>query len=411
MAHSRDLNPAFKIVMALVLAAMLSAASSRNVSAKTGEAQSVTAAGAEHQERSGYVGDAACRSCHADKVDSFHRTAHSLTSAEPGEILIPGDFTPGSNILKTSNPDLYFKMEKRQTDGKRASFFVTAVEGAPPDTASRTERIAVVVGSGDKGQTYLYWAGDQLFELPVSYWAKLGWVNSPGYRDGYADFHRPVFPRCLECHATYFESLPGPINQYNPVGYALGIQCEVCHGPGQKHVELEKSKPGPHADSGILNPARFSRDSQMDLCAWCHAPGRPLQPSFSYHPGEPLYRYIQVPPPDPYAQPDVHGNQVGMLELSLCYRSSQMTCMTCHDNVHATQHDLGYFSRRCLSCHKPDSATFSKANHPVTSNCIDCHMPVQKTNMIVFDQDGRTMDPVMRSHWIKVYPESQAADR
>jgi hypothetical protein len=54
---------------------------------------------------------------------------------------------------------------------------------------------SVVVGSGEKGQTYLYWNEDQLFQSPVSYWTRPGWVDSPGYRDGFANFDRPIIPR------------------------------------------------------------------------------------------------------------------------------------------------------------------------------------------------------------------------
>src|ERR1700690_147607 len=228
--------------------------------------------------RSNYVGDDACRACHATQVDSFHQTAHFLTSATPTEKSILGKFTPGDNILKTVNPNLYFRM-----DATQGGFFQTAVAGTNP----RTERFAVVVGSGEKGQTYLFWDGDQLFQLPVSYWTDLGWVNSPGYRDGTADFERPIIPRCLECHATYFQALPPPSNRYSNTAFSLGIQCEKCHGPGREHVEQEKSKP--HSSPAILNPARFSRDRQLDQCAWCHAGhGRQLLPSFSYLSGEPL---------------------------------------------------------------------------------------------------------------------------
>jgi len=77
-------------------------------------------------------------------------------------------------------------MDERRTDGKEPDFFQTAVAGTPPETTSHAERIALVIGSGGKGQTYLYWNGDQLFQLPVSYWVDLGWINSPGYRDGVA---------------------------------------------------------------------------------------------------------------------------------------------------------------------------------------------------------------------------------
>jgi hypothetical protein len=339
-----------------------------------------------------YLGDEACRSCHAAQVESFHQTAHYLTSTLPTQHTILGQFTPGENILKTSNPNLSFRM-----DAKGNTFTQTAVAR----NNERSEKFAYVIGSGEKGQTYLFWDEDQLFELPISYWKDLGWVNSPGYRDGFAGFERPIIPRCLECHATYFEALPPPTNRYNTTGGSLGIQCEKCHGPGSDHVKREQAKSAP--DPAILNPAHFARDRQMDLCAWCHAGhGQPLLPSFSYQPGDELAKYIHLPKPDPAAPLDVHGNQVDMLKQSRCYLASSMTCLTCH-NVHVAQHNLAEFSQRCLGCHKPSSATFAKPNHPLVSNCIDCHMPRQETNQIVFDFVGKQVKPRMRNHLIKVY--------
>jgi hypothetical protein len=345
-----------------------------------------------------YVGDDACRQCHQQEFESFHRTAHYLTSRLPAKDSILGNFTPGANVLKTSNPDLFFQM-----DAKDGGFFQTAIWGAPPHETSRSERFGLVVGSGGKGQTYLYWNGDQLFQLPVSYWTELGWVNSPGYRDGVADFDRRIIPRCLECHATYFQSLPLPSNRYRKDNFVVGITCEKCHGSGQEHVQHQRSKSVLDPNSAILNPARFTRDRQMDLCAWCHAGhGTALLPAFSYLPGQPLEDYIEFPPANPPDQIDVHGSQVELLKKSRCYQSSGMTCLTCHD-VHQSQHDLASFSERCLNCHKPESAMFPKSHQP-TSNCIDCHMPKQKTAMIVFDWQGKKSTPAVRNHWISIYP-------
>jgi hypothetical protein len=355
----------------------------------------------QRNPRAGYVGDNACRSCHAEKVDSFHQTAHYLTSRLPDEQSILGSFAPGNNLLRTGNPRLFFRMDERRADGK-PEFFETAVAGAPPHTTERSEQIAFVIGSGEKGQTYLYWDVDQLFQLPVSYWKDLGWVNSPGYQDGFANFDRPAIPRCLECHATWIETLSLP-NLYSHTGFVPGIQCEKCHGPGKEHVQRETANPGAPAGSAILNPARFPRERQMDLCGWCHAgQGGALRAAFSYLPGEPLEKYIRQPPPDPHAPPDVHDNQVEMLRNSRCFQASDMTCLTCHDS-HLPQHDLAKFSERCMTCHKPDSATFQKRDHPVTNNCIDCHMPRLETNLIVFNSEGKSLRPQMRMHWIKVY--------
>ena len=362
----------------------------------------------QHGAPDGYVGDPSCQTCHADNVSSYHETAHYLTSMTPSRETILGKFTPDQSILKTANPKLYFQMDDH-ADGKVEGFFQTAVAGTPPVTHARTERIGIVVGSGEKGETYLYWSDDQLFQLPVSWWRKMGWVNSPGYRDGFADFDRPIIPRCLECHATYFQSLQPPANRYSTVETSLGIQCEKCHGPGAEHVGREKSKSTPVASAGILNPARFTRERQMDLCAWCHAGhGQSLQPTFSYRPGEPLDKYIEFPPHDPAAPLDVHGNQVELLKQSRCYRSSNMTCLTCHD-VHTAQYDAVEFSKRCLICHKPDSATFARADHPLTKNCINCHMPRQETNLIVFNAKGISVRPEITNHWIKTYPAGEHA--
>src|SRR5689334_16479493 len=197
-----------------------------------------------------YVGDEACNSCHRQTVEGFHETAHYLTSRLPTKESILGDFTPKQNVLKTSNPDLYFVMEQ-----KGGAFFQTAIEGEPPYGDSRTERFGLVVGSGGKGQTYLYWKGERLFQLPVSYWRELGWVNSPGYRDGTANFERPIIPRCLECHATYFKALPQTPNSYDQSHFIVGITCEKCHGPGREHVTQETSKSTDGKRSAILNPA------------------------------------------------------------------------------------------------------------------------------------------------------------
>ncbi|MGC2550270.1 MAG: multiheme c-type cytochrome [Candidatus Sulfotelmatobacter sp.] len=350
---------------------------------------------------SGYVGDAACQSCHSDKVETFHRTSHHLTSRLPEKDSILGSFAAGANVMKTSNPELFFRMEQKGND-----FFQTAVEGADPFMTTRTERFAFVIGSGGKGQTYLFWKGDDLFQLPVSYWSELGWVNSPGYRDGTANFSRPIIPRCLECHGTYFEQIPPPSNRYSKTGFTVGITCEKCHGPGREHVQTFSAKLPASANSAIIDPARFSRERQMDLCAWCHAgAGSSLQPAFSYIPGEALDKYLALPQPDPSAPVDVHGSQVEMLERSQCFQKSGMTCLTCHD-VHAVQHDLSEFSQRCLSCHKSGSAMFPKRGHQVASDCIGCHMPLQETNLIVFDEDGKKAKPRVRNHWIKVYSEA-----
>ena len=162
----------FTIILASLLCCLVSPAQAQgHIAAQEVTIPSSSVADAQHTARAGYVGDQACESCHADQLASYHQTAHYLTSMAPGHETILGKFTAGDNVLKTANPNLYFRMDEH-ADGKEEGFFQTAVAGTPPHTNARSERIGVVVGSGEKGQTYLYWSDDQLFQLPVSWWRK-----------------------------------------------------------------------------------------------------------------------------------------------------------------------------------------------------------------------------------------------
>ena len=353
--------------------------------------------------RQDFVGDEACRACHSGKAAGYSGTAHHATSGSPTSESILGSFAEEKNILRTSDEALYFRMD-RKPDG----FYQTAVWGIPPATTSRSEKMAVVIGSGRKGQTYLYWRRDQLFQLPVSYWTDLAtWINSPGYRDGEANFERRVISNCLGCHLTYAEAIGSPVlsNQFKPESLVFGISCERCHGAGREHVEAMQSNQ--QSATKIINPAKLTRDGQINVCAQCHGGLRaPLTDPFSYVPGESLDKYFRKDLLRGVATADVHGNQVALLESSRCYRSSPgMSCSTCHD-AHQTQRDPVALSSRCLACHRAEACgEFPVRKEKLTGHCVDCHMPVEPSNVIISNQNTKPTRAMVRSHWIKVYPD------
>lgn len=353
--------------------------------------------------RENYLGDEACRACHSGEVRSYLSTGHHLTSQLPTKESILGSFAEDKNILKTSDPALFFRMESRP-DG----FYQTAVWGIPPATVSRAEKMDVIIGSGRRGQTYLYWKRDQLYQLPVSYWTDLStWINSPNYQDGEANFEKRVLPNCLACHLTYAASVGSPVysNQFKRETFVLGISCERCHGPGQKHVDAMTAK---KPDANIINTAKLNRDRQIDLCAQCHGGLRPLLADpFSYVPGEPLDKYYRANNSGPAGTADVHGNQVGLLQMSRCYQSSpDMTCSTCHD-VHQNQRNLTAFAERCMKCHRAEACgEYAKSQAEIIGKCVNCHMPVQASNVIVSSLNGKQTKALVRSHWIKIYSGS-----
>jgi hypothetical protein len=361
--------------------------------------------------RNAYAGDQACRSCHQQEFNTYQATAHHLTSRAADAHSIAGSFTPSNNVFKTANPSLYFKMTA-DADG----FHQTAVdEVSPGKSVELGQRFDIVVGSGHKSQTYLYWKDDLLFELPVSWWVATGqWINSPGYEDGAVRFNRPIYPRCLECHGSYFKSLAPPPNKYDPASLRLGIECERCHGPGREHLALySSSHPPPVHPSkagtpkAILNPASLPRNRQVDACALCHAGlGNPLQPALSFQPGDALDKYLQLPDMDTDLAVDVHGNQVELLKKSRCFRSSNMTCITCH-NVHQVERDPASFSKYCLNCHKAQQCgRFATLGAQIVNNCVDCHMPLKKSQALFSNSNNQTLQLPVRDHDIAIYPDS-----
>ncbi len=365
-------------------------------------------------EREGLIGDATCADCHRAQCASYVHTAHHLTSQLPAKGSVLGSFVTGSNelvIVPEGNaaglPGLRFHMER-----KGDALTETATSGDGADAVTQTEVIGVVTGSGTRGQTYLYWHGDALFELPVSYWTDgKRWINSPGYQNGTADFSRPVTAACMECHSTYLQTVSGNAdgNRFRKETLEVGISCERCHGAAAAHVARYRSG-GPAEADRIVNPARLSRDRQVELCAYCHSgiQREAVAPAFSYEAGQPLANYFKPIEGSSAEHPDVHGNQVGLLERSRCFRESAgMTCSTCHD-THAPEKAAASYSIECMSCHAWQACKVAKAiGVRAKANCIDCHMPVEKTNVIVSRTEGEELHASMRNHWIRVYPEAR----
>jgi hypothetical protein len=356
--------------------------------------------------RADYVGDRACGTCHQAQAKNYADTAHHFATSWPTPKIMKGHFTPDKNIMRTSNPYLHFEM----TSGPNGYFQSAVEEPGPGKRITRTERIDIVSGIR-KGQSYIFWKGDLLFQLPVTYWTETdSWVNSPSYPDGSPHFDKDIIPRCLECHATYFEWAAPPVNRYKKSSLLLGIMCEKCHGPGKAHVALHRTKSELPAGTPeqIMNPSKLERDRQIDMCGLCHSGnGTPIQPSLSFQPGDDLRDYIDFPYVNPETAVDVHGNQVQLLRKSKCFQASAMTCTTCHD-VHTNQRDADSFSPKCLGCHQAKQCgEYSKLGESIASNCVDCHMPLQESHALFSQTNGKRLQPKVRNHTIAIYPSAQ----
>ena len=344
-----------------------------------------------------------CRVCHQTIFDTFIQTAHFKTSSRAGDTSLPGEkkgiFSEGRNILRTRTAEVYFRMEHRGAD-----YYQTANDSSK--NLSRTERFDIVIGSGRKGQSYLFWKDGLLFQLPVSYLEGIQeWINSPGYVDGQINFERVIQPRCLECHSTSFKLEVAGGKVHYSSDYELGITCTKCHGDGDQHVAYQNAHPTEKEGKQILNPSRFPRDRQLDNCALCHSGAwEPKKPPFSYQPGQRLLEYAPAGAGEADPAADVHGNQIALLRQSKCFRASPaMSCSTCH-NIHQPERNVVQLAQKCLSCHQTVQCKLAtKIGSQIMNYCVDCHMPNRKSNLIRINVPGKQFTPDYRSHAIGVY--------
>lgn len=358
-----------------------------------------------------YAGSESCRSCHQALYDSFALTAHRNDSKPASAETVKGSFEHNRNFVLYNNDFNRIVVMQANSDGL---FQVSYID----QKLSEVRPFDIVIGSGTKGQSYLYWQNDSLYQLPASYYTPANaWMNSPGYSTRFIEFHRPISARCMECHSTYMKQskndageLTGTFNRNQVI---LGITCERCHGPSADHVAFRQQNRGAKDGDPILRISTLSRSLQIDACAVCHAGLlKEKGPAFRFNTGDTLSRFFELPVRKD-STADVHGNQLQLLSASQCFIKSQsITCSTCH-NVHTNERgNKALYSQKCQTCHESSihdrDPDIGPANL-VSGNCIDCHMPEYPSGSLVLKNSlvDSPIPAMVRSHLIGIYPEQK----
>ena len=354
------------------------------------------------------VGSSQCKSCHSEIYNQFLATTHKRTSMTANEENIMGSFESGENNYAFN----YFDgvvMKDLDSGFYQVNFinreFVKAY------------RFDMVIGSGTRGQSYLYWNKNQLFQLPISYYTMAdAWSNSPGYSDQAAYFRRSIKSQCMGCHSSYVDVISKdkqPIEEFNKENIVYGINCEKCHGAGGKHVNHFTLNPDAKGENFIVNAKHLSQQQQLDACAICHSStSKDFIPALNFQTGNSLIHDSSKT--NLLAKVDVHGNQYGLLVESACFmNSTKMTCTTCHNPHEEQRGNVAMFSQKCMQCHSVEKNNFCKLSGKVgvstlQANCIDCHMPNRESQIlnVKLDTEVENSPAVIRSHLIAVYPES-----
>jgi tetratricopeptide (TPR) repeat protein len=364
-----------------------------------------------------YAPAGVCAECHSAIDRAYRRTGMARSLYRPTPANTIEDYRDRNEFLHSTS-DTHYSMVVR--DGayyqKR---WQNGFDGG--ETNVEELKIDAVIGSGNHARSYLHrTASGGYIELPLGWYAEKGgyWAMSPGFNTPHPPTRRFASYQCVFCHDAYPQIPAG----HDAAGsdplftgeLPEGIDCQQCHGPGAKHVNLARTA-GAKADdirASIVNPALLTPALRMDLCMQCH-----LEPTsgaiqslvrlfdrgpFSFLPGESLSNFVLVFDHAPGAGHDdkfeIVNSSAYRLRKSACFLKSNgaMTCTTCHE-----PHGAGptNYSAECRKCHGAElDAETAALRHPAAADCISCHMQKRRTEDVVH--------AVMTDHWIQRRPPS-----
>lgn len=363
---------------------------------------------ATHRNGSGFVGSATCIPCHREIYITHTNTAHYKTSSPADSLNIKGNFKTGENTFILNDRVLFTLMETDSGFYQRGNFVHNQQElfNLPID---------IVFGSGTKGQSYLSWKNDELFQLQASYFTPAdSWTSSPGLKN--LRVQRPVVAGCFECHSTFAKNsgTDKKGNRYDRGKIIYGIDCERCHGPAAKHVGYQQKNPKANTAKYILEYTELSRQQRLDACALCHSGGdrQAIEPPFSFLVGDDLDKFYRPSEVEINDSLDVHGNQYGLLASSDCFKNSpKMDCTTCHNPHKNERGDSENFNRKCMNCHSQTDISCKKdVEHMDISmkDCINCHMPLRPSKSMVMKLESTKTAVQVRTHLIDIYISQSA---
>jgi tetratricopeptide (TPR) repeat protein len=322
-----------------------------------------TSAAAASPDANGYVGNEACAGCHSSIYDSYAKTSMAHASGPAIDNLIPADF-----VHKKS--DVHFRIYAE--DGKVWLSFERR-----NDPAVRGKReLLYYIGSGRRGQSYLFAVDGFLFESPVNWYTdRHVWDMAPAYGNASEiPMNLPAFTSCLHCHVSGMQPpIPGTENRYPVPSFSgSGVTCERCHGPGAAHVK----------GGAIVNPSKLDAARRDAVCMQCHLEGkaaieRPGRHIYDFRPGQQLSDYIHYFVFANGQRPGLGAvSQFEALAQSVCKKKSgdAMSCTSCHDphSEPSAAERVSYYRRKCLACH---GGKFEAGHHPGQPDCTACHMP------------------------------------
>jgi tetratricopeptide (TPR) repeat protein len=355
-----------------------------------------------------FVGAEACGACHRGRYEAWQGSTHGTAGGPPNRetVIAPFDGTPirfaDATVIPSIGGDGAYRFTVRRRGREPEAFTVAGVIGR-----------GHMVGGGTQGFVADFPDGTVRF-LPFDFirredvWfcntnsrTNRGWVPiTPQMTLAECADWPPTrvlgtdkrYANCQECHGSQVQvAFDTAALRYRTEFTSLRINCESCHGPGRRHVEIAQSGGlRQTSDIGMPSLMTLEKDASLAVCFRCHALKDVLRTG--YLPGEPLEDYYTLGLPVLGDKPLFPDGRVrtfayqGNHRYSDCYLNGSMTCTDCHDphsqgyrDVSGSPLESRFSDGQCTGCHasKAERGTDHTRHAAVSagSRCVACHMP------------------------------------
>jgi len=349
-----------------------------------------------------FVGSSRCVTCHAQEAARWSGSHHDRAMEPASEDSIEGDFSGVELVAHDSRWRFEREGERfvvrHERDGRPsermevvATFGVTPLQQLLVERpGGRRQALPVAWGTHPNSEEPTRW-----FSLDPDAPAPEG---DPLHWDGLA-FRWNT--QCAACHSTALrKGFDDESGRYATSFAEEDVACEACHGPGHAHVAWAEGGAAsgdprlavrfdawdaaawqrPEGSAIARRSAARTHDTQMDVCAPCHARRSELVDGPEV--GAALL--------DGYAPrllaPDLYYDDGGIREEVYVWGSfvqsrmfaAGVRCNDCHDPHSAKLRREG--DALCTTCHAPEryavDVHFGHGGGPARqAACVDCHMP------------------------------------
>ena len=356
-----------------------------------------------------FAGADACQPCHAEIYDNWKNSTHGRAGDHVHKnVSIPErrsfEFSDITVELKEQGTQLAFELSRRRGSntkvlervkvdgvvgrnalmgGGAQAYFHRTSEGlvvhlpfeyAPTIEKWLCQKRISKDSSYGKRATHSWVVIDGTFKL-----SECGWPpkRTLGFTNQY---------NCGNCHGSQIDVRFSPEHRRFETKYtSLGINCESCHGAGQRHVDVMTSTDRPDLiDIGLDSQVLATKAKSMEVCLACHATKGLIQPG--YLSGDEFHDYFTLLSMGDHRNavvfPDGRISDFGYQEGHLysdCYLNGSMTCVDCHDphsngyrDVHGRALKGRFDDGQCTGCHPSKGPSHTRH---ANVRCTDCHMP------------------------------------